>query len=84
MGSTLEEMKVRCSFKLGHQQLGTYWMRPDIALGQTFKYELPAVDGVREKMALKIIGIDKILSKNDLFYHVVVEAVELSVLPPGW
>lgn len=83
MEASMERMLVRCSFALGEKNLGTFWVEPDIEVGQTFKYEFPSCPE-REKMGLRIVRLEKITRDGDMYYLAWVEGVEMKVLPPNW
>jgi hypothetical protein len=81
MEALMEELLVRCTFYLGNKDLGTFFVCTDIELGQTFRYEFPAIEGEREKMALRVTRLQKIIQGGEMYFHAEVEPVHLPVLP---
>jgi hypothetical protein len=78
---------VRCTFHLGSKNLGTFFVRSDLELGATFKYEFPAEHGVygeREKVGLRILRLQKVIEKGSMYYIAEVAPVSMTVLPPNW
>jgi hypothetical protein len=79
MEGTLEELLVRCTFYLGNKDLGTFFVCTDIEVGQTFGYEFPAIEGEREKIALRVTRLQKIIQGGEMYFHA--EVVPMPVLP---
>jgi hypothetical protein len=67
-----EQQLVKCTFRKGIQNLGTFWVAPDIKLYDIFNYEFPMVEGLRERVALRVTQLQKILT-TELVYVAEVE-----------